>query len=118
MESHRTRKTLSPQSSALVTQTSSVLLSESYAQALDLEWPHLEARLVAAYLNRPHCALQQIDLDRVGDRLAEHQRRLAALVMRLVQAHDQPIAIVRDFDRLDHDVIGRCREERGLRTED
>ena len=50
---------------------SSPLLAHAHAQALDLEWPYLEAQLAAVYLYFANLALQQIDLNRAGDRLAE-----------------------------------------------
>src|SRR5262245_59665046 len=82
-------------------------LPEPHAQRLHLERADLEPGRVAVDLDRPDLALQQVGLDGAGDRPPEGQAGRAALVMRLVQSHDQPVAILRDLDRLDDDVIGR-----------
>ncbi len=55
-----------------------------HAQRLDLERPHMEAHLVTIDGRRANLALQQIGLDRAGDRPAKTQAGRATLVMRLV----------------------------------
>src|SRR5581483_6272013 len=61
------------------------LSGKLHAQCLDLERPHREAHLLPVDARRAGLALQQIGLDRAGDRARETQAGRAALVVGLVQ---------------------------------
>ena len=63
----------------------------------------------AVVLDMQHGA---VDFDGAAYRLAENQAGRTALIVRLVQPHDQAIAILGHLDRLDDNVIGGRGQER------
>ncbi len=74
-------------------------------ERLNLKWSHREYQgifLIGGIING---FLQQITFSGSNNILREEQCSLTTLIVRLVQAYNQPIAILRRFHRLNNDML-------------